>query len=197
MIKKKKHDEAELQDDAPEQLPANMQIKETDVELRITRKWRSAAVRPLVTFGILWNVMIWFMVVVMLFGGGLPGLPFLLPFIATALGFAYFIACFFLNNTTITVNPVFIHIRHEPLRIGKGVMIQAPEIEHVFMKSRVSMEVNGIPIYIYELFATLKNGKRKRLIGVESETQALYLERQIERFLDLEETGKEKHGQLA
>jgi len=109
--------------------------------------------------------------------------------LAVGLGLAYYVLSMFVNKTDIYVTDKDITISSTPLKnpFTKDEVIPTKNIKQLYVTRYVSSTTNGVPNYAYALYAITNSNKRVPLIkGMNKETQ-LYLEQEIENFLDIED----------
>jgi len=95
-----------------------------------------------------------------------------------------------LNHTDIYVTDSEISIsNNKPIKnpFLKDRVIPSKDIKQLYVSRYVSSRTNGVPNYAYALYAITKNGRRQLLLrGMNKETQ-LYIEQEIEQFLDIDD----------
>ena len=109
--------------------------------------------------------------------------------LAVGLGLMYFVLSKFINKTDIYVTEQDITITSTPLKnpFTKDIVIPTKNITQLYVTRYVSSTTNGVPNYAYALYAIADGNRRIPLIkGMNKETQ-LYLEQEIENFLDIDD----------
>lgn len=143
----------------------------------------------LLFFAIMWNAMIWpFAISGIVSGAILSVLPMALH-LAVGLGLAYYVLSMFINKTDIYVTSNDITISSTPMKnpFSKDIVISTKNINQLYVTRYVSSTTNGVPNHAYALYAITSQNKRIPLIkGMNKETQ-LYIEQEIENFLDIED----------
>jgi hypothetical protein len=106
------------------------------------------------------------------------------------LGLLYYLASVYFNYTDVIVNKTVLQIDHRPIKnpFIRSKKIDIEELDQLYVTKYVASKSNDRPNYAYALYAILKsNGKKIVLIkGMNRETQ-LYLEQEIERYLDIKD----------
>jgi len=173
-----------LQYDVP--MPNGFTIHEGDSTLTIERKWFSFTHIVLIVFGVIWNCMIWFIFVPNFSEIGGAFSLFLLPFIAAGIGLIYVAIAGFFNTTTISVNDAELNISHAPIPFP-GKQVASGNIEQLYTRRKVSRSKNGTSVS-YQLRVMLRDGTERLLIqSLEKPEQAIFIEQEIERFLNIED----------
>ncbi len=143
----------------------------------------------LLFFTIMWNAMIWpFAINNILTGAIFSILPMALH-LAVGLGLAYYVLSMFINKTDIYVTSSDITISSTPMKnpFSKDIVIPTKNISQLYVSRYVSSTTNGVPNYAYALYAITDQKKQFPLIkGMNKETQ-LYIEQEIENFLEIED----------
>jgi hypothetical protein len=93
----------------------------------------------------------------------------------------------YLNRTIMTVNRSLFTIKHAPIPWPGNRLLNPLEITQLYCKEQMHRNKGSVS-YTYEVHAVLKNNERAKLIsGLDSSEQALYIEQEIERFLNIED----------
>jgi len=105
------------------------------------------------------------------------------------LGFLLNIILTLINSTYITVDDYELAIEHRPFALpfySKNKYIDVKEIEQIYVNKYLSETVNGVKKYAYQIIAQLKNGEEVKVLkGFRHKDKALYVEQEIEIFLDI------------
>lgn len=174
-------------------IPAGTEVLHLPSSLDIRTNWSRNKSKGgmwfLVLFTIMWNMAIWpFAMSNILSGAIISVLPMALH-LAAGLGMAYYVLSMFINKTDIYVTDQDITISSSPLKnpFTRDEVIPAKKIKQLYVTRYVSSTTNGVANYAYALYAISKSNKRIPLIkGMNKETQ-LYLEQEIENFLEIED----------
>jgi len=110
--------------------------------------------------------------------------------LTVGIGLGYYTLALFFNTTHVNVDRYNLLIEHRPLRVlfFKNYDIPVSEIKQLYIEKYISSRTNGSPNYAYRVNLILDNQRTVRLInGLRHPDQALYIEQQIERFLEIED----------
>jgi hypothetical protein len=167
---------------------ARFKVEEWGSELAVSYSWFTWGVLFLVFFCVIWDGFLVFWYGIGL-SEGAPWIMFVFPLlhVAVGVGLTYFVICCFINSTTIRVAGGEIEVKHGPLPCGKTQRVTTAELEQLFCKEEISRNKNSTS-YKYHVMARLTGGADKKLIsGFDDATQAVYLERLIEKHLRIED----------
>ncbi len=171
-------------------IPEGTEIINTPSSLDIQVKWSKSGggFNFMTFFTVAWNVMLLPFAITMIASGNFGGLLPMAAHLMVGLGLLYNTMKMFINYTDIYITDDRISITQKPLSwFSKDVEISTRDVKQLFVSRYVSSTTNGVANYAYGLHAILKNGKNIKLIkGLNKETQ-LYLEQEIERFLDIDD----------
>lgn len=173
-------------------IPEKFNVRDGLQSMEISYRWKSPMFYFLAFFAIFWNgfLVFWYTFAFSISMEGEMDLMFkLFPLIhvAVGLGLIYYTVCGFLNTTYIKVNHREIDISFAPLPFWGVRNMSTAEIEQLFVREKVRSSKNGKQI-TYQVDAILTTGKSKALIsGLSDAQQAQYIERKIERFLDIKD----------
>lgn len=167
-------------------LPANLEILNDRDSLIIRRKWFSPLAFFLVFFALFWNG---FMVVWM--GMAIKnGIWVMAAFgsihAAIGIGLAYFCVASFVNKTDISIDPNHLKVRSYPLPWGRQKKIRVHDIKQLYTKRQVTQGKNGTNVSFRLLVVTNDNREQKLLSGLSDNSQAKFIEHEIESILGLE-----------
>lgn len=163
-----------------------------DIDINWFRSSNKKNLGGLFLFTLLWNLILLPIVVSLVVSN--VSLVALLPMslhIIAGLGMIYQVTRKVLNKTNIHVTKDAIEISDGPLNIPfskNSRRFPAKDIAQLYVtKYFTKVIVNGKKIYAYGLYAILKSGEKVLLIkDMDRETQ-LYLEQEMERFLEIED----------
>lgn len=169
-------------------LPPGMNLQATVGGLKITRRWFTLVVLFLIPFCIAWDSFLigWYTMT------GKTDAPlvfslFPLIHVAVGVGLTYFTLATLINKSIVEVNRGVMTISHGPLPWTGWREIPAGLIDQLYCKEIINRGKNG-PSISYEVWVALNNGTSSKLLGAGLEMdQALYIEQQIERYLDLKD----------
>jgi hypothetical protein len=167
-------------------LPANLEILNDRDSLIIRRKWFSPLAFFLVFFVIFWNG---FMVVWM--GMAIKNEIWIMAAFgsihaAIGIGLAYFCVASFVNKTDISIDPNHLKVRSYPLPWGRQKKISVHTIKQLYTKRKVTQGKNGTSVSFSVFVITNDNREQKLLSGLSDDTQAKFIEREIESILGIE-----------
>jgi hypothetical protein len=168
-------------------MPRGIQIEELGGSLVIRRRWFNPLFLFLLFFCISWNgfmvvwhVMAWSM------GAWFMSL-FGLVHTAVGIGLAWWTLAGLLNTTTIRARRGLIEIRSGPIPCGGNATIPTDDLTQLYCKEQTSHSKNGTS-YSYQVLAVTKANVRKTLLkGLNEAEQALFIEQELERFLEIED----------
>ena len=177
-------------------MPEGTDVLELNDSLDIRIDWlRSHPKGTLVfltVFAAFWNGILAVVAGAAIWSGAFSTLAFMSIHLLVGLVLLYYLVGVYVNYTDIIVTDSYIDISHRPVKnpFVRGKRINASEIDQIYVSRYVSSTTNGNPNYAYALYAILKtNAKKITLVkGMNKETQ-LYLEQEMERFLNI----KDKH----
>lgn len=167
---------------------ARFQVEEWGNELTVRYSWFTWGVLFLLVFCVIWDgfLVVWYGIGL---SAGAPWIMLVFPLlhVAVGAGLTYFVICCFVNSTTIRVTDGEIAVNHGPLPCGQSQRVTTAELEQLFCKMEVSRNKNGNS-YKYHVMARITGGSDKKLIsGFDDASQAVYLERLIEKHLRIED----------
>jgi hypothetical protein len=167
-------------------LPKGLVVDRQGYELMITRRWLSAKFFFLVFFCLFWDgfLCVWYSIalsqrvwIMALFALGHT---------AVGLGLTYYTLAGFLNRTLIRVSPSQLDVSHGPLPWWGSRHLDSGGIAQVFCKERITR--GKTTTITYEVLAATHAGVQEKLVnGLDNSDQALYLEQEIERFLNIKD----------
>lgn len=148
-----------------------------------TGKW------PLLFFTILWNSLVIGFMLLMISSGVFPMLLFLSIFALAGLYMAWQTMGMFFNRRKVVINNDVLTSEIKPFKIGSGRQeFKTSEIEQLYVsKYFTGTTINEKRLMAYSLSAILKDKRSVRIISNSNLETALYLEQEIERFLDIED----------
>ncbi len=171
-------------------IPEGTEIISMPSSLDIQIKWSKSGggFNFMTFFTVVWNLLLLPFAFTMIASGNIGGLLPMAAHLLVGLGLLYNTMKMFVNYTDVYITDDRIHIAQKPLSwFTKEVNISTRDVKQLYVSRYVSSTTNGQANYAYGLHAVLKNGKSIKLIkGLNKETQ-LYLEQEIERFLEIED----------
>lgn len=166
-------------------IPEGMSMEERFGELVLSRKWFSKKVVLMLVFAIFWDGFLFNFYKMMLSGDTVPIGAVLFPLlhVAVGVGITYSAIAGLVNKTTITIGADQLTIRHAPLPwMGNRTLYRYDfvqlYVEEVRRKNNAS----------YRLNAVLTNHKKLKLLsGIDDRSQALFVEKEIEKFMGIQD----------
>ena len=151
---------------------------------------------PLLFFTIVWNSMVLGFMLLMIVAEILPMLLFLSIFAFAGLFMAWHTLGMFFNHKKVVISEDVFSTEIRPFKIGKGRQeFSVDEIDQLYVsKYFTGTTINEKRIMAYSLSAILKDKRSVRIISNSNLETALYLEQEIERFLDI--TDKPVQGEI-
>jgi len=181
-------------------IPEGLEVLKLPSELDIQFDWYNSQSKSgmgfRTFFTLVWNIMLLPFVLSAFSSGQYEILLFASIHILVGLGFIANLAATFINKTNVSVTKRFIEITQKPIPsfLKKNIKIPTSEVAQLYVTRYVSSTTNGTPNYAHALYMITKDGKKYPLIkGMNKETQ-LYLEQEIELFLEIED--KEIAGEV-
>jgi hypothetical protein len=182
-------------DSAPPQraevgIPERFQLTPGLNRLTIEWKWWTPVSWIFVLFTIVWNG---FLVIFISLGSGQgasisPNMLLLISSVHIMVGLflIYFVVASWFNTTTVTVDKHKVTIKHEPVYWAGNTECLNMLIDQLYCVERIHKNKNGTS-YSYQVHLKTKDGQTRKLItGLKEPQQALFLEQEIEKFLDIE-----------
>lgn len=177
-------------------MPEGTEVLELSESLDIDLNWFKSSNKKnlggLFMFTLIWNMILLPIVVSMVVANVslFAFLPLSLHIIA-GLGMIYHLTRKVINKTNIHVTKNQIEISDGPLKLPfkkASKIIRSDDISQLYVKKYfTNVIVNGRKVFAYGLHADLKSGESLVLIKDMDKATHLYLEQEIERFLDLED----------
>ncbi len=168
-------------------MPRGFQVQNYGNVLEISRRWFHPMYFALIFFCIFWNgfMLVWHGMA-LASGAWLMSL-FGLLHTAVGVGLAYATVAGFVNRTIIRVGHGQLEVRHGPLPWLGNRSLPSHEIEQIYCQEAVSRNDNGSQ-YRYTVYAILQGNHREKLLaGLIEAEQALYVEQELERFLNIKD----------
>lgn len=162
-----------------------------EIELDWFKSMKRSNIAFEVMFTVLWNTLLFGMMIAMIVGGAGISVLFLTIHLVVGLGLAYRLLGKFINKTLIKINKDRISLEHGPIKqfTKKERLIKSSDIQQLYVSEYfTNVKVNDRPQKAYGLYAILSNNKKIRLINDCNKETALYLEQEIERYLNIEDS---------
>jgi hypothetical protein len=176
-------------------MPKGFDVQARTGQLQIVRKWFSGLYIFLTVFTLFWNgfMVVWFTIA--LTQGIWPMAAFGTLHGAVGIGLLYYTLAGYLNKTVIQVDRRELTITHGPLPWPGNRRLNPFDLAQLYTRERLHHHRNSTST-TYEVYAILQDGTRQKLLsGLHEIEQALYIEQEIERFLEIED--RPVRGELA
>jgi hypothetical protein len=164
--------------------------------LLITRRWFTPALFFLLFFCIAWDAFLvfWYSMAISSFGsaGGASWIMVVFPIghLAVGVGLTYFVIAGFLNRTEIHVDYETLIVRHRPVPWFGNRMLPVEQVSQLYVEEKIAHGKNGTSVS-YLLNLETVDGRKVKIVRCEEREQALYIEQEIERFLDISDEAVE------
>ena len=168
-------------------MPRGIRVEELGSSLEIRRRWFGPAFVFLAFFCVFWNgfMIVWHAMALSM-GAWFMSL-FGLLHTAVGVGLAWFTLAGLLNTTTIRARRGLIEITSGPIPWWGNANVSTDELDQLYCKERISHSKNGTN-YSYQVLAVTKTNVRQTLVkGLTEADQALFIEQELERFLDIKD----------
>jgi hypothetical protein len=173
-------------------VPEKIQISKNFQHLRIVRKWFGFKFVFLTLFVIVWDAFLvnWY---AMAFSSSLQsGFDLMFVFfplihVAVGIGLTYYVLTGYLNKTFIDVTANSITIKHVPLPFWGNKKVSSKTVIQLYCKKDDFLGArNGYRAFaVHAITSERKN--IKLLSGLDTSEQALFIEQEIEKFLNIED----------
>lgn len=176
------------QDEAVEiGLPARLERRKTPAGMEIIRKWLGVEIVFMTFFAVIWDGFLVFWYDQAGRSGNLMLVLFPLIHVAVGVGVSYYAFIGWFNCTRIVFSPQKLAVIHGPFPWPGNLEINARTLKQLYTRQHVSRSRNGTSV-TYAVHAITRDGKTRKILGgLSSSEQALYLEQEIEKFLDIED----------
>lgn len=115
--------------------------------------------------------------------------------VAVGIGFLLYTLALLMNTTSFDVSTHGIAIVTNPIRVplNPNRYLKSNELEQLYIDKYVASKTNGRPNYAYAVHAVVKGADKhlKLIKGLKNKNQALFIEHEVEKFLNIE--NKEVH----
>lgn len=174
-------------------IPEGLEVLKLRSELDVQVNWWKSGSKGftgfLLTFTLMWNLILLPFVITAIASGQLYILLFTSVHLLVGISMLARVFAQFFNTTHVNLTRRYLEIKTRPVPdlFRKDRKIPVEEIEQLYVTKYVSARKNNTPQYAHALYALLKNGKKIRLVkGMNLETQR-YLEHEMESFLHIED----------
>lgn len=169
-------------------LPAKFKVNPSAREFELRWRWWGGFSWFWLVFAGIWNLITLPMTVMMLLEGEFGfELLFMAPFMLVGAATGYLALAYLLNSSRLSVTRGELTLSHGPLPYG-GKTYPARRLEQLFCQQYEAGQVNHRPVYAFRVQVLLREGGQEVLVsGLDTLEEALYLERQIEERLNIED----------
>lgn len=167
-------------------LPKGISVDQDYDGLIITRKWFNLTTIFLTFFCAFWDgfMIMWFSISISTEAYEMAAFGSIHAIVGICL--TYWCIASYINKTTIKVSSYLIKIKHSPLPFPGSKEFTISQLEQVYAKERVVRGKNGTTTY-YDLYIIDGNKHTKVVSNLINKEQALYIEQEIEKYLDIED----------
>jgi hypothetical protein len=152
----------------------------------LVRRWYSSRYLLQLAFCVFWFGFLGVWYSKALSGGNLTMILFPLLHVGAGVWLSYSTLAGFLNRSRISVRDGFLEVRHGPIPWRGNRRIPVAELEQLYCEEQVSTNSKGHSGPTYRLNAILRGGRKLTLLsGLTAADQALFLEQEIERRLEI------------
>ena len=175
-------------------MPVGIEVLKLLTSMEIEMSWFKSMKRSNlafeVMFSVLWNVIVFGMVVAMIAGGAGINLAFLAVHLIVGLTLGYRLMSKFINKTTVIIDHQNIKLEHGPIKVPgkKNITIPNSQVRQLYVSEYLTnIESNGDRLKAFAVYLILVNGKKIQLVKDSNKESALYIEQEIERYLKIED----------
>jgi hypothetical protein len=176
---------------SPAPRPREVTLEKQGQSLKLSWRWFSPKYIGLAIFAVVWDAFLCFWYSIAFSGNGMPWIMIVFPLghVAVGLGISYSVLAGFLNKTTLRIEKARFSVHHDPVPWLGEVNVPVSELEQLYCKEKHTSSKNGSSLS-YQLCAVLKDGRKLDLVsGLDSPDVALFVEQQIEDWLQIEDRG--------
>jgi hypothetical protein len=169
--------------------PERVKVENGNGVLTIRLSWFTYKILFFTLFAIFWNGFMFSMVGGLFFSDAGPGslVVFLFPHFWIGLALIYYVLTGYINETRVTVDGSRLTVRHGPLPFWGNKEISTHDILQLYTKHHHTMWRNNWSGH-YELHVvTGKNRHEKLLSGWDNSNYPLFVEQEVEHFLEIED----------
>ncbi|MBO1255749.1 hypothetical protein J3L16_08640 [Alteromonas sp. 5E99-2] len=168
-------------------LPDKIDIHHFADHIHISRKWFGASTLFLIVFAAFWDIFLFSFYSNMSTESDIFTKLFPLIHVAVGIGITYFAIASCFNKSNIFVSKQTLEINHKPFPWVGNKTLKSYELKQLYTKEKISTSNNSTRV-TYEVHAIMNKGKNTKLLsGLESSEQALYIEQEIEKYLQIQD----------
>jgi len=168
-------------------LPEKFEVSSRPSELVVQWRWFGAQYIGLALFCVAWDAFLVFWYSTALRTGQAFSIMTIFPIahVGVGVGLSYTTLAGFLNRTWIRADRTGLAIRHGPVPWKGNRDLSRAELKQLYSSSKLRQTKNT-STWVYQLNAVTRDGKATPLLSnLESPEQALYLEQQLEKRLEI------------
>ena len=173
-------------------MPKGIRVNRTNTELIIVRNWFKKSFLLYAIIGVIWlGSSIAYLISPLFEPTGFVPSEFhaivTYPFILLDVTLTYYLLAGFLNRTVISLQAYKLKIRHGPLPWIGNLKMSTHLVEQLYCQRITHPQKNGYS-FTYEVIVVLADGKTRKLVsGLPEQDQALYIEQEIEKYLQIKD----------
>jgi hypothetical protein len=166
-------------------LPEKLSLQRFPDYIHISRKWFGFQVIFMTVFAVFWNFFLVNFYANMSENADIFARLFPLIHVAVGIGITYYVIAGWFNTSNVVVSKNTIEINHKPVPWFGNKKLKSTELKQLYAKEKVNRNNNGTTV-TYEVHAVLNSGNNLKLLsGLETSEQALYIEQEIEKYLNI------------
>ena len=170
-------------------IPPQITIHKEFQQLRITRKWFDVKYIYIAPFAFIWNAFLFYWYKMALPSSDIDWLFLLFPMLHVGMGIwlTYYVLTGLFNKTVIDVNFNSVNVKHSPFPYsGNKTLTSKTLIQLYCRREDFWSRFHGSSSFTVHAI-TSKRENIKLLSGLENAEQALFIEQEIEKFLNIED----------
>ncbi len=166
-------------------MPGGMHVDYGAQSLHLERRWFSMKYVPMAFFCVAWDAFLvfWYSMAFSMNPGWIF-IVFPIAHLAVGVGLTYSTLAGFLNTTKVDVNSKFISIAHGPLPWLGDKSISTTSVKQFFTKEKRGEKGSTFELYLL----TQDNKSIKLMDGLDTPDAGLFIEQQIESWLQIKDT---------
>jgi len=162
-------------------LPNGFNLTGSGSTFTVTWRWFGSKYIFLIFFCLIWDLITFNLV------GAAGWAALFIPHVWVAVGVTYYTLAGLVNHTEIRVDANQLTVTHGPLPYWGNKQFSSDTLGQLYSKKRTH-RTKRTTTYTYELHAYTRTGRSVTLLkGLDKPQQALFLEQEIERFLDIKD----------
>jgi len=166
-------------------MPKNFRVEQALHTLKITRRWFGYHAYLILFFAICWNSFVIVWQIIAISSGHWSMSLFGMLHTGVGLFLIYFVVALFINSTVFKTSQHEIVVKSGPLPWKGNLTIASGEIVQLYCVEKISHRKNSSSAH-YRVEAVLQGNSRRTIVsGLTDADQALFIEQQIEKYLNL------------